>query len=53
MAIFKGGGGGNTWKILKKLATKEARQARQGQLIGKNEFYEATAGQLYGAGIAD
>ena len=29
------------------------RQARQKQLIEKNEFYEATEGQLYDAGIAD
>lgn len=35
------------------LATKEARQARQQQLTEKNEFYEATEGPLYGAGIAD
>ena len=37
--------------MLKKLI--EARQARQDQFIEKNEFYEATEGQLYGAGIAD
>ncbi|KAK0070663.1 hypothetical protein PV325_000251 [Microctonus aethiopoides] len=35
------------------LATKEACQARQQQLTEKNEFYEATKGPLYGAGIAD
>ncbi|KAK0169438.1 hypothetical protein PV328_012049 [Microctonus aethiopoides] len=35
------------------LATKEARQARQQQLTEKNEFYKATEGPLYGAGIAD
>ena len=29
------------------------RQARQEQLIEKNEFYEATEGKLYGAGVAD
>ena len=28
-------------------------QARQEKLIEKNEFYEATEGQLYGAGIAN
>ncbi|KAK0073517.1 hypothetical protein PV326_013335 [Microctonus aethiopoides] len=35
------------------LATKEACQTRQQQLTEKNEFYEATKGPLYGAGIAD
>lgn len=35
------------------LATKEARQARQEELLKENEFYEDTEGLLYGAGIAD